>query len=242
MKLKIVILFFFTAYFLNAQSCGFGCLGFSGAFGGYTIQQYKAEGVNNAVKLFRDQFKFSNDRLKFKQGKGFKVGANIFRANFTGYFLTAKAFYQFLKEENKIFTNQSQGATQESYTLKLNHWGVGVDFGIPLFNFLDFKIVEGGVTFFKSSLENKITQDGKELSKIRFDNPKIDIGYYVGTGIILHLIRDYVSIEGTAFYHKMEIKEMVPDKNGDLFSNINNSYINQGGFGADVQLNVGFPL
>ncbi len=243
MKIKILTLFILAALTSTnySQTCGFGCLGLSGVFGGYTNQLYSAKGVEDLTTQFRTDFGFTSKNIEFQKAEGFKIGANIFRADFTNYFFTAKAFYQFLKEEKSIFSELNNLPTEERYSINLNHWGIGLDFGIPLLSFIDFKVVEGGITFFNSRYQGEILEAGKEKDKIEYDNFKTDIGYYVGTGLIIHLIRDYVTVEGTAFYHQFEIKKMIPFRNSADIQ-IYDSFIDKSGFGATVQMNFGIPL
>ena len=51
---KILLVFFLMTFpeVVNAQSFGFGCLGFVGGFGGYSYQQYKPNGLNRYVQNF----------------------------------------------------------------------------------------------------------------------------------------------------------------------------------------------
>ena len=238
-KLKVIILMIFiTGVSVSAQTCGFGCLGLSGTFGGYTFQNYETEGLNNYLinKLGPQTGEF-----EFSGGKGFRVGGNIVRAKFDNYFFTVKGYYQFLSEqkENK---NLSLGDVKESYELKANHWGVGVDFGIPVCDFIDLKIIDGGVTFQQTDYEEKEFNQDDEVSLKKYENDESDIGYYVGSGFIVHLLKDYVSIEGTAFYSFMKISNLIDDDGKKLLEENSADVLNKGGFALVVQLNVGFSL
>lgn len=225
-----------------AQTCGFGCLGLSGAYAGYTYEQYSANGIDEIVKSFKEKNALTGN-VDFKEARGYRFGANIFRAQFNHFFFSAKGFYQFLKEEKSKFSSPSNVPTEEKYTLTLNHWGVGLDLGIPVFNFLDLKLVEGGVTFYNSGFKAQVNRDGKEVSTIEYENNKTDIGYYLGSGIIIHIIKDYISLEGTAFYHKLNITQMNPLENSSLQLPLpGESFVDKGGLGGTVQLNIGFPL
>jgi len=242
---RIIFIILFAGLFNisnNAQTCGFGCLGLSGAYAGYTYEQYSAKGVNGIVKSFKERNGLTGN-IEFKEARGYRFGANIFRAQFNHFFLSAKAFYQFLKEEKSKFSSPANIATEEKYTLTLNHWGIGLDLGIPVFNFLDLKLVEGGVTFFNSGFKAQVKQDGKEISTSEYENSKTDIGYYVGSGIIIHIIKDYISLEGTAFYHKLNITQMNPVENSSFqLPRPGANFIDKGGLGGTIQLNIGFPL
>jgi hypothetical protein len=63
----------------------------------------------------------------------------------------------------------------------------------------------------------------------------------VGSGLVLHIIPDYISIEGTAGYNFMKLENLQrTDANGNI--HLINNAIPAGGFSATIQLNVGFPF
>lgn len=217
---------------LKAQSCGFGCLGLSGVYGGYTLQEFKAEGINDFINS-------SSNNFEFKKGEGFRFGTNLFRAQFDDYFITAKGFYQFINEEYKL---SSLSPIEDSYELQHNYWGVGVDFGIPLFNILDWKIVEGGVTFINVELKSNQFINKVQISESKIESKKLDVGYYVGSGIIIHIIRDYISLEGTASYNIYKVDEFMDENGNTVAIEEGKNFIENKGVTATVQLNLGFPL
>lgn len=230
--LLFLILFFTINKNTNGQSCGFGCLGLSGVYGGYTFQEFKAEGINSFVN--------SSNKFEFNKGEGFRIGTNLFRAQFDDYFITAKGFFQFINEEYK--TTDVLNTIGEEYQLKHNYWGVGVDFGIPLFSIVDWKIVEGGVTFLNVELKTNQFENQVQVYESKIENTKLDIGYYVGSGIIIHIIKDYISLEGTATYNIYKVDEFM-DENGDAVAiESGKNFIENKGVTATVQLNLGFPL
>ncbi len=218
---------------LQAQTCGFGCLGMSGFYGGYTIQEFNATELNKTIV---EELRTNQLKEKFGRAQGYRVGANIFRANFSGYFITAKGFYQFLNEEHSYLINNSP----TKYKAQLNYWGLGLDLGIPIFSLLDFKLIEGGATIFSSKLE--ISEAGASTPK-KFESVKTDLSYYVGTGLIFHIIPNYISLEGTAFYTIFNIDRM-EDTEGNQFGSAKEGEAIFSGkkFGATVQLNLGLPL
>lgn len=225
----------------SAQSCGFGCLGLSGVFGGYTYQQYNADGLNQYLNLnVFDLVDPGNEEVKFGEGRGFRVGGNIFRAKFDDYFFSAKGFFQFLKEKKNRYSI-ANSALKNEFELEMNYWGLCVDFGVPVFSHLDFKLFEGGITFYNTHFKILTSENGIETAEKKFENEKSDFGYYFGTGFVLHLIPDYISIEGTASYYITSIEKLAGDK---IFFPIldNKKMIEAGGFGATVQLNIGVPL
>lgn len=234
LKKITLILFFFSVVVLKAQTCGFGCLGMSGFYGGYTIQEYDADALNSVIASEIPQDAFTK---KFGRAQGYRVGGNIFRAGFSGFFVTAKGFYQFLNEKHTYELSSSS----KEYKLSLNYWGLGLDFGFPLFSFFDFKLIEGGATIFSSKLE--ISNGTHEKNVKIYETIKTDLSYYIGTGFVFHLIPNYISIEGTAFYSIFNIDDM-EDAQGNKFvvSNLTGTVFSGKKFGATLQLNLGLPL
>ena len=196
-----------SAHVTNAQSFGFGCLGLSGFYGGYTQQYYKADGINDFVMQNYNGPR-STPGVEFKMGTGYRIGANLFRADFEDVFLTVKGYYQFLKEEHDVVDNLGQGKIQNNYELSMNYWGVGMDFGFPLFSVVDLKLIEGGVTFYNVDFTHSNSLNNALQFDTKISPDKVQIGYYIGSGLIIHLIRDYISIEGTAVYTLLQIDKM----------------------------------
>lgn len=239
----IILIYLFISSTISAQTFGFGCLGLSGFYGGYGIHTYDATGLNNAIALkYPGQQNIT--RPKFEQSTGFRFGANILRAEFASVFITAKGFYQFGREEKSLNIDENGSPSiQEDYELQSNHWGIAIDFGLPLFKFLQLKLVEGGVTFYNIEYKENIYQNDVLVSDESYQNDGFDLGYYVGTGLIIVLIKDYVSIEGSAMYHFYNV-ETIQNSDGQKFftGEDNKPFIKSGKFAAAVQLNIGFPL
>ena len=100
--LKIFFLLISISSLAEAQTFGFGCLGFVGGYGGFTYQQYNAAGLNDYIR-FSNQFENIVDPVdEFSSATGYRVGLNLFRATFeNGIIVTAKGFYQYLSTKNK---------------------------------------------------------------------------------------------------------------------------------------------
>ena len=241
--ISTAILFLLLSSKMQAQTFGFGCLGLSGFYAGISEESYDASGVNDflSVSLTGNLAASSNNSLKFEKGTGYRIGGNLFRAKFNKVFVTAKGYYQFLKEE-KSTSNTSSGSTYNSkYTLSLNHWGVAVDFGVNLFWILDWKVLEGNVMFYSGEFTTEDFKDNILVSDTKYELDKTQVGYYIGSGLILHLVPDYLSVEGTVGFSFVKIESMkrIDNLGNEIFIN---KAIPGGGFGATVQLNVGFPL
>ncbi len=229
---NILLLTLLLSLTTKAQTCGFGCLGMSGFYGGYTVQEYDAVGLNDIVskEIPNESFK-----TKFGRAKGYRVGANIFRANFSGFFVTAKGFYQFLDEAHQY----KLSSDTKDYKLKLNYWGLGLDLGFSVFSLLDLKLIEGGATIYTTKFE--ISQGNNSVVK-KYEDIKTDLSYYVGTGLIFHLVPNYLSLEGTAFYSIFQIDKLEDAKGQSLNEVGSNPIIAGKKFGVTVQLNLGLPL
>ncbi len=242
---KIFLLITILAFPILPQAFGFGCLGFVGGFGGYSYQQYQPNGLNKYVANFNSTYSGYplNQMADFSKATGYRVGINVFRAKFTGLFITAKGYFQQLMEEHNAITPLE---VDYKYNLKLKSWGIGVDVGIPLTNRLSWKIVDGSLLINSASFTETINSSlGTAVNK--FDNDKTEIGYSIGTGFIFDIIKDYISIEGVASYSLFEINKMKTENglellySADIAANTD-KFIRAGGFSAVVQLNLGFPL
>lgn len=230
------------------QSFGFGCLGFVGGFGGYSQQEIDAQGLNSYVDNFNTTYSEYIDKKmdSFERASGYRVGVNFFRANFTGVFVTAKGFYQQLQKENTATVYQTAVGVDYEYDLKLKTWGFGVDVGIPITKFLSWKIIDGSVMI-NSARFTETTNSSLGTFVNKYDNKETELGYSVGSGIIIEIIKNYISIEGSASYTHFSIDKMTADDgSGDLNFNSQtgstDKFINGGGFNAVIQLNLGFPL
>jgi len=241
-------LIFFTVLFycgttLHAQSFGFGCLGLSGFYAGISQEQYDASGINDYLM---DYQLLSNTLIstpiKFQKGTGYRIGANFVRVRFGKFFFSAKGYYQFLKETHETTGQFPTGSIRENFQLTMNHWGVGLDLGVKIFSLLDWKIAEGEATFFNAEFTQETFYDNVSQGAVKYNPQKNKFGYFLGTGLILQLIPDYISIEGTGGYNFIVIDNMsnsnitIPPVGSDKKA------VDKGNFGATIQLNVGFPL
>ena len=81
---------------------------------------------------------------------------------------------------------------------------------------------------------------------MKYDNAKNVLGYTIGTGFILEIIEQYISLEGVAAYTAFTVDRM-NSGTGQMPLSENSqqpmsSFVESGGFNAVVQLNIGFPL
>jgi len=241
--LKILFLLISISSLAEAQTFGFGCLGFVGGYAGYSYQDYNAAGLNEYINYW-NSLEFVHSPLdEFSSASGYRVGLNLFRATFeNGIIVTAKGFYQYLSKENKA--TAGVGASDDNYSMDLtfNNWSLGFDVGWQFTKVVSWKIIDGSLNFNNVTLTETTDLPGETyVNKYKSDSGVI--GYSIGTGIIVAIIKDYVSIEGLAGYSQIVI-DNVYDDNGEPFlnSSYEEKFIDSGGFSAVIQLNVGFPL
>ncbi len=233
---------------INSQTFGFGCLGFFGGYGGIAYQSYKADGINQFVKYFIEmKFNTLDDPLQEYYGAvGYRVGINFFRATWeSGFILTAKGFYQSLSRTREASETLVDSKTNNTFELDLKNWAVGIDFGYAITSFLSWKIVDGSINFNNVSLTNTINSpEGTDVSKYKSESGVL--GYSVGTGIIIFIIKDYISLEGMAGYTGLTIESLNHDEGEQFLKDFSagneTNFIESGGFTAVIQLNLGFPL
>jgi hypothetical protein len=178
---------------------------------------------------------------------GYRVGVNFFRATWeSGFILTAKGYYQSLSRTREASESLVDGNTNYTFELDLKNWAVGIDFGYAITSFLSWKIVDGSINFNNVSLTNTINSpEGTEVSK--YISESNVLGFSVGTGLIIFIIKDYISLEGFAGYTGLKIEKLKFDEgDANLFNVLieeeNNNFIEAGGFTGVIQLNLGFPL
>lgn len=233
-----------------AQSFGFGCLGLVGGFGGYSYLQFQPDGLNRYVDNFNNDPIISqyneNEMSHFGKAVGYRVGVNFFRAKFTGFFVSAKGYYEQLHEEHSARVFQTAIGVDYEYDLKFKNIGIGFDLGIPITSFFSWKIIDGSLLLNNTKFTETVnSSQGTQVKK--YNNDNTEFGYTLGTGIIIDLIKNYISIEGVASYTQFSVDKMKLE-NGTDYLNYNSQqgssdkFITKGGFNAVVQLNLGFPL
>ncbi len=247
--LAILISTLFLTPSTNAQSFGFGCLGFVGGYGGYSYQVYEPTGLNDYILAFNESRKDSlNGSMgNFGAAGGYRVGLNFFRANLEGLILTAKGFYQSLSEKKEASFGSASGNSSAVYELQIRNWGLGIDLGTSITNSLSWKVIDAALLYNFAAFTQTINLPGSITKIIKYKNSKPTLGYFFGTGFIYNIIDNYISVEGVAGYTVFSINEMQTEKGDKLMANENSQvvmkkFITAGGFNAVIQINFGFPL
>lgn len=251
-KIFLIFLIFNANQILNAQTFGFGCLGFVGGYGGFSYQEYNPAGLNEYIKYYNQLENTIEPVNEFSSATGYRVGLNFFRATFeSGIIVSAKGFYQYLSKKNK--GTVGVGASDDNYSLDLTfkNWSLGFDVGWEFTKVFSWKILDGSLNFNNVKLTQTTDLPGETyVNKYKSDSGVI--GYSIGTGIIVSIIKDYISIEGLAGYTYLRINELKSEDGINFFSDVvlpaiypaipDYNMIESGGFTAVIQINVGFPL
>jgi len=249
---KIFFVIISVSSFAEAQTFGFGCLGFVGGYGGFTYQQYDAAGLNDYIR-FSNQLENTVDPVdEFNSAMGYRVGLNLFRATFeNGIIVTAKGFYQYLSKKNKGTVGVGVNDDNYSMDLTFKNWSIGFDVGWEFTKVVSWKILDVSINFNNVSITQTTDLPGETIvNKYKSDSGVF--GYSIGTGIIVSVIKDYISVEGLAGYTYLEIDDLINEQGIQFFGDVvlpaiypnisSNKIIESGGFTAVIQLNVGFPL
>jgi hypothetical protein len=233
----------------KCQSFGFGCLGFVAGYGGYSYQKYDPVGLNNYVKAFNENYNgsLSSPMGNFGIESGYRVGINFFRANLKGFILTTKGFYQYLTEKNSTAINSIEGSSNAIFELDLRNYGIGVDLGTSITNALSWKVIDAALLYNATAFTDTRNSPGPTTIVLEYNNEKYILGYNIGTGFILQIIKQYISLEGAAGYTAFSVDRMKSDTGQPMPLSENSqqtmsNFIESGGFSAVVQINIGFPL
>ena len=246
--LKVLVLGICLFTSVQAQEFGFGCLGLVGGYGGYQYQKYNASGLNSYIQKFNG---LSKDSLasgydNFRTLTGYRLGINFYRQNFKGLILTVKGFYTSISEKNSA-TYNSVGKNQIcSIQIDSRNPGIGFDIGLSLGKYFSWKVLDAGFSYADVKLTKSTNTVNGITNEEEYSADKVNIGYSIGTGFIYYIIENYVSFEGTLGLTNFTVDKF-KNNAGEYFNypSTNNPVsktIENGGFGATIQLNIGFPL
>ena len=205
---KIFFIIISISAFAEAQTFGFGCLGFVGGYGGFVYQSYDADGLNQFIWKFNiDTYETIGVLKSFDNSTGFRVGINFFRATFkNNIILTAKGYYQSL---NKTNTAKIENENTYYYALDLDsrNWSLGFDVGWEFTKVVSWKILDGSLNFNNVTLTQTTDLPGETIVN-KYESDTGVFGYSIGTGIIVAIIKDYISVEGLAGYTYLVIDDV----------------------------------
>ncbi len=244
-----IFLFLIICNNLPAQNFGFGCLGFVGGYGGYSYQKFQPGTLNDYIDNFNLVYKDSlrTPLDKFGKAGGYRLGLNFFRAKIKGFIITAKGFYQNLTEKHEAKEYLAGGSGNTTLELEIINWALGIDLGKEITGGLSWKVVDAAILFNRAKFTSTQNLPNAVTIVDQYNSDRTSIGYTVGTGFILEIWEEYVSLEGVAAFTQFSIERMKTD-DGKLFAGTLNQsssgkkFIEKGGFNAVIQLNVGLPL
>jgi hypothetical protein len=248
-KTSLIFIFILTLSAFPQQELGFGCLGLVGGFGGYEMQNYQADGLNAYVNSINDYY--SDSMLapidKFHAVKGYRFGLNLFRKSYSGIILTVKVFYSQLTEKNNATVNHANNKKSiQNVDVQFNNAGAGIDIGMNISKVISWKVVDGSFFLNIIKLNHSENTSGGVIDQATYSNPKSSFGYSLGSGFIVNLIKNYVSVEGTVSFTNLQVKEMKTSDGIPLYYYRSGTpvgtVINRGGLNFLLQLNLGFPL
>lgn len=256
MFFRIVVVLFFLQFpesIINAQSFGFGCLGFVGGYGGFSYQIYEPKGLNDFINAFNESRSDSlvSPMENFGKAQGYRVGLNFFRAKVENFVLTTKGYYQSISEKHESLERFVDGTRSTTMKLEMRNWGVGIDLGISITKRISWKVVDGALHFNNIIYTNTENRTGTKTEIKKYKTKSTTLGYSVGTGFILEIIEEYLSLEGVAAYTFLSIENVydgenplldLPQSGNQQATVTENDFIDAGGFNAVIQLNIGFPL
>lgn len=230
------------------EEVGFGCLGFVGGFAGYEFQQIEAPGLNRYVSHLNQRLidTTGGTFAPFDMIKGFRFGINFLRQDIAGVRFTLKGFYHTLSQKSEYEHTQRDEVYKNTLQLDRNNFGLGIDLGMTLFSLVSWKIVDAAVVFTNTSLKKTLNGVNYSINE-KYKAVENKIGYSIGSGIIIHIIGDYVTLEGMAAYSKYSVAEL-KNAAGSSFTDGEGSgevvtdFITAGGFNAALQMNIGFPF
>lgn len=247
-KFFLLSIFFFFAE-SNAQgTLGFGCLGLVGGFAGYEIQSYEPDGLNAFVNDYNLLYKDSltTPISSFGDSRGFRIGLNLFRRNFSGMIITFKTFYRSLSEKRDAKLNISAGLVNSSLEYKSTSFAFGADVGTQISRLIDWKILDVTLLLTDVRLTTTTSIPGALSSLRQAESVESIYGYSAGTGFILSIVPGYITFETTLAFTQNIVNRLRFD-DGKYFSLTSNGQVieklvSKGGLNVILQLNIGFPF
>jgi len=220
---------------------------FGGLNAGYGFQQFSAEGLNHYISVYNlNRPNLTQKMDEFGNAKGFWFGLSPFKIAIINWAVGLKFSYSILNETNEaVGTVSGETATRE-YELKLKTFQVILAFEYYLSENFAFKVADIGITFTSADFYNRLNQTGEQEVEQKLTSVDNTLGVNIAAGLIISIVPEFISIEGTVGYSYFYINEMEFD-NGVLLQEDENStdemfnFINSGGIFAFISLNIGIP-
>lgn len=235
---------------INAQQFGFGCLGLVGFYGGIEVQQYKPNDLNEYVRSYNDINKLSlqDEMGEFGRAVGYRIGFNVVRASVSGFVFTVKGYYSTLSETKSATEIVSTGLSNRSLRMRMNSFGAGIDFGTKIIGGLSWKVVDAEAQFATLHLRETVSIPDGATTVQEFGNDDRTITFIIGSGFILNILSNYLTLEGTVGYTFASMGKLKnSETNGYFPETVSGNIpleksINEGGVNMSMQINLGFPF
>lgn len=222
------IFIFLGSSSLKAQDdcCGvgsiFSSLIQSGIFGGYGVQMYSAQGLNDVtvnIEGIKD----------FGTAMGWRVGANIIQLQREQVMVGFKFYYQSMSEKQTL--------TGQDMKLDINQWNLGMSFSYIVNNSFDIRIFDAYLSWTSAEL----TRTGDGFDDIVFRSPESNIGFTADAGIVYYPFPPYISLEVLGGYSFFSVDKANLEEGDDAIDQIKD-IVDGGGFFAVAALTIGLPF
>lgn len=245
----LILIILITSTDVKSQSLGFGCLGFVGGYGGYTIQNYRPIGLNEYINEFNEIRKnvSKSSMPTFGVVRGFRFGLNFFRTDFDGLVLTAKGYYQKISQDNLAEYKVGSLDASSTFQVDVTTWGVGIDLGTTITPKFVWKVMDIIIVFGNARFRDIYNEAGSSSLIKDYFSEGTNLSYQLGTGFILNIVSNYITLEGTVGFSSFNFDRMKLDDGSYLNINENSNvimekFINSAGVTATLQFNLSFPL
>lgn len=220
-----------------------------GVSAGYEFQRYEATGLNKWLKSYKlfYQDSLNKNPEEFGNLSGVRIGINFFRKNFGGFVTTIKGFYSDLNEKREGIVRNFNGNTSTKFDVKITQAGIGLDLGTTITGILSWKVIDAALIYNSLKLTTTVSETNNISVKNTYENDGNSIGYLIGSGFILNIVGQYISLEGMAGYSSFKI-DKIKSVNGEYFKTFQSNvyavenFITNGGISAIIQINFSFPL
>ena len=194
----------------------------SGIFGGYGIQMYSAEGLNEVLPSevgFKD----------YGTAMGWRVGANIVQLQHEELMMGLKFYYQSMTE--------TQDEAGQKIKLNLTQWNLGMSFSYIISQSFDIRIFDVLISWTNAELTNAVDGYDDDVYK----SPETNTGFTADAGIVYYPFPPYVSLEVLGGYSLFSVDKVNLEEGASTLSTIND-FVDGGGFFGVAVLTVGLPF
>ena len=241
--LILVSFLIISSFPVKAQDdcCGIGTifssLVQSGIYGGYGMQQYSAEGLNDVIHStpgLDENFK------DFGTARGWRVGANLVGFRQKEFLVALKFYYQSVRESQEASGTYNGEDAIQKLTLDINNWNLGMSLSYIFNPNFDLRIFDIYLTWTNAKFTNEIST-ANAPPKDKYESPDTHTGFTADAGIVWYPFPPYLSIEVLGGYSLFAVESLNLEDSGSSFPT-NTDFIDGGGFFAMAVLTVGIPF